>query len=86
MSPCGQTGRGLFDRLFTSQVDRSHIQCLDEKMSSDEWFSLLRCPRCRGELDLQNAQEKLICLTCQVAYDVKQGIPSLLAEEARPLP
>ena len=50
---------------------------LDEKL-----LEILRCPRCKGELEYQREPEKLICMACRLRYDVRDGIPVMLVEEA----
>lgn len=43
---------------------------------------VLRCPACRGTLD--DGADELVCGACALAYPVREGIPVLLADEARP--
>ena len=50
-----------------------------------ELLTLLRCPRCRGELTLQSAGDGLRCGSCRVVYPVVDDIPQLLIDEARPV-
>lgn len=45
-------------------------------------MSLLACPVCRGSLRLEN--EHLVCTLCARAYPVRNGIPALIADRARP--
>jgi hypothetical protein len=53
-------------------------------MSLDpELVALLRCPTCRGTLETRG--DALVCGACQVLYPVREGCPSFLPEEARPL-
>ena len=46
------------------------------------WLSLLACPACRT--GLQEAKAELICGTCGRCYPIRNGIPQLLLEDARP--
>lgn len=48
---------------------------------------LLACPRCRGALVevTDRGGDWLICGACRSRYEVRQGIPVLLAERAEPL-
>jgi uncharacterized protein YbaR (Trm112 family) len=50
---------------------------------SPEFLSLLACPVCRGELT--PASESLDCGKCRLAYPIRDGIPVMLPEEAKPL-
>ncbi|KGM13084.1 Trm112 family protein [Cellulomonas bogoriensis] len=50
----------------------------------------LRCPACHGELadgTAPDGGEELVCTarTCALGYPVRQGIPVLLVDEARPV-
>lgn len=52
---------------------------------SEQLLELLVCPRCKGKLDYQEAQAELRCDACRLAYPVRDGIPIMLADEARAL-
>ena len=52
-------------------------------MSLDaQLLSILACPVCRGRL-VQPDEEHLTCQDCGRTYPVQNGIPVLLAEEAK---
>lgn len=46
--------------------------------------SLLACPRCRGPLIDAERGLSLVCGACALAYPVRDGIPIMLIDEARP--
>ena len=49
-------------------------------------LAVLACPVCGGKLALRG-EDSLACLACCRCYPVREGIPVLLAEEAKePLP
>ena len=49
-------------------------------------LELLVCPKCKGELVYETEpEESLVCHACRVRYEVRENIPILLIEEARPL-
>lgn len=48
-------------------------------------LEILVCPICKGPLDYRRAEAELVCKPCRVAYAIKDGIPVMLADEARPL-
>ena len=48
-------------------------------------LEILVCPQCKGELEYQTTPPTLLCQECGVAYEVRDGIPIMLLEEARPL-
>jgi uncharacterized protein YbaR (Trm112 family) len=51
-----------------------------------ELLEILACPKCKGELRLDEAETGLICEKCRLLYEIKDGIPIMLIEEAKPLP
>jgi uncharacterized protein YbaR (Trm112 family) len=58
-------------------------------MLAKELLEILACPKCKGELEYRpgnaNQQEMLICHACKLVYEVIDGIPNMLIEEAKPL-
>lgn len=48
-------------------------------------LEILACPKCKSSLTYEQEERRLVCATCQVYYPVRDGIPILLIEEARPL-
>ena len=50
----------------------------------DELLALLACPKCRGLLEREAAGEGLLCPACRLVFPVREGLPVLLREEARP--
>ncbi|HEY0841062.1 MAG TPA: Trm112 family protein [Vulgatibacter sp.] len=49
-----------------------------------ELRAILACPTCKG--DLREDEAELVCLSCAVAFPIRDGIPVMLVDEARPLP
>lgn len=50
---------------------------LDQKL-----LDILACPQCKGNLDITEKKDGLICSNCQLLYPIKDGIPVMLIEEA----
>jgi uncharacterized protein YbaR (Trm112 family) len=48
-------------------------------------LEILVCPKCKGEIQLNEAQDGLICQSCRLIYAIKDEIPIMLIEEATPL-
>jgi len=48
-------------------------------------LAVLACPSCKGKLVWHNDKTELVCRGEQLAYPVKEGIPALLASQAREL-
>lgn len=51
-------------------------------MLDKELLEILACPKCKGDLEYDRDNEKLICNTCRLKYDIKDDIPIMLIEEA----
>jgi uncharacterized protein len=51
---------------------------------SKELLDILACPKCKGDLRLTEAGDGLICEQCQLVYEIKDDIPIMLIEEAKP--
>ncbi len=47
-------------------------------MDIGDFFSLLCCPACRGDLDRRHQGEELHCAACDFAFPIVDGIPVLL--------
>ena len=49
-------------------------------------LDILVCPVCKGKLVYDKKARELVCKADRLAYPVRDGIPVMLEEEARPLP
>ncbi len=48
-------------------------------------LDILVCPQCKGPLKLTDKEDGLICKTCRLIYEIKDDIPIMLIEKAKPL-
>ncbi len=48
-------------------------------------LEILVCPVCKGPLENRAGASELVCKGCKLAYPVKDDIPVMLEDEARPL-
>ena len=48
-------------------------------------LEILVCPRTKTTLEYDAAQQELISRAAKLAYPIRDGIPIMLPEEARPL-
>jgi len=48
-------------------------------------LDILVCPLCKSPLLYQKAAQELICKADRLAYRIEDGIPVMLADEARKL-
>lgn len=51
-------------------------------MLDDRLLEILACPKCKGDLEYDRQNEKLICHKCKLAYRIEDDIPIMLIEEA----
>lgn len=51
-------------------------------MLSEDILEVLACPKCKGDLEYDRENEKLICHKCRLKYDIKNDIPIMLIDEA----
>ncbi|MEO0135973.1 MAG: Trm112 family protein [candidate division WOR-3 bacterium] len=52
-------------------------------MLKRELLEILCCPKCKGDLTYDQQRQELLCLTCRLAYPIKDDIPIMLIDEAR---
>lgn len=52
---------------------------------SPELLEILACPQCKGAIRLNAAGDGLICERCRLVYEIRDDIPIMLIDEARPL-
>jgi uncharacterized protein YbaR (Trm112 family) len=50
-----------------------------------ELLDILVCPQCKGEIYLNATEDGLICDRCKLLYEIKDDIPIMLIDEAKPL-
>ncbi len=55
------------------------------KSISPELLDILACPKCKGEVKLTEKEDGLICEKCDLLYEIRDGIPVMLIDEARSL-
>jgi hypothetical protein len=48
-------------------------------------LDILACPKCKGDLRLNEAGDGLICDRCRLLYEIRDDIPIMLIDEARPI-
>lgn len=49
-----------------------------------ELLDILACPKCKGDIRLNDAGDGLICDHCKLLYEIRDDIPIMLIEEAKP--
>jgi uncharacterized protein YbaR (Trm112 family) len=51
-------------------------------MISAELLEVLVCPKCKQKLELDEERTALVCQECRLRYQIVDGIPVMLIEEA----
>lgn len=52
---------------------------------SKELLAILACPKCKGNIYLDETGKGLICDKCKLLYEIKDDIPIMLIDEAKPI-
>lgn len=47
-----------------------------------ELLDILACPKCKGDIQLTEKGDGLICDACKLIYPIKDDIPVMLIDEA----
>jgi uncharacterized protein YbaR (Trm112 family) len=51
-------------------------------MVKQELLDILACPKCKGDLEYDEKEDKLTCTACRLIYRVEDDIPIMLIDEA----
>jgi uncharacterized protein YbaR (Trm112 family) len=54
-------------------------------MISKELLEILACPKCKGPVHLNDREDGLVCESCRLLYEIRDDIPIMLIDEAKPL-
>jgi uncharacterized protein YbaR (Trm112 family) len=52
---------------------------------SQELLDILACPKCKGDIYLNDDKDGLVCDKCKLLYAIKDDIPIMLIDEAKSL-
>ena len=52
---------------------------------SKELLDILACPKCKGDIHLNESGNGLICEKCRLLYEIRDDIPIMLIDEAKKL-
>lgn len=66
--------------MWLSRQTRQYHRRMDTKL-----LELLVCPVTKGPLDFDRERQELLSRSARLAYPIRNGIPILLENEARPL-
>jgi len=48
-------------------------------------FDILVCPKCKGKVDYSVDKKGLECKACKLEYPIRDDIPVMLIDEAKPI-
>ena len=51
---------------------------------NNDLLDILACPKCKGEIHLNDKKDGLVCDNCRLIYEIKDDIPIMLINEAKP--
>lgn len=54
-------------------------------MIKKELLEILACPQCKGPVVLNQEQNGIVCRSCRLCFEIRDGIPIMLLDEAKPL-
>ncbi len=52
---------------------------------SEALLNILACPKCKGDIHLNDTGDGLVCEACRLLYEIRDDIPIMLIDEAKPL-
>lgn len=52
---------------------------------SKELLEILACPKCKKPVMLNEREDGLVCTSCKLVYEIRDDIPIMLVDEAKPL-
>jgi len=64
-------------------VNLDSINNEDNMTLSKELLDIIACPKCKGKIYLNEKEDGLICENCRLLFEVRDGIPVMLIDEAK---
>ena len=81
-----KSGETIPAALNNHQAFGSSKLCMEEGMPIDkELLAILACPKCKGDIHVNEKGDGLTCAACKLMYPIKDDIPVMLIDEAIPL-
>ncbi len=54
-------------------------------MIKKDLIDIIACPKCKGAVKHNEERNILTCKTCRLFYEIRDDIPVMLIDEAKPL-
>jgi uncharacterized protein YbaR (Trm112 family) len=51
-------------------------------MINKKLLNILACPKCKGDLEYDKKENKLLCNKCRLKYKIIDDVPDMLLEDA----
>ena len=51
----------------------------------NDLLEILACPKCKGDIKLNEAENGLVCNSCKICFPIRDDIPIMLVDEAEKL-
>jgi uncharacterized protein YbaR (Trm112 family) len=67
--------------LICARADDKHEEAITMALSKD-LLDILVCPKCKGDIHLNESSDGLVCESCRLMYPIKDDIPVMLIDEA----
>jgi len=64
--------------LGNSKTDKERIMAINQEL-----LDILACPKCKGDIYMNENEDGLVCDSCRLIYEIKDDIPIMLIDEAK---
>jgi uncharacterized protein YbaR (Trm112 family) len=61
------------------EIGERDIMVIDKQL-----LEILACPKCKGDIVMNEGGDGLICKSCKLVYPIRDDIPVMLIDEALP--
>ncbi len=78
----GGEGEGKRSRKGEGSEKMGESKKAEKRVIDPELLEILACPKCKGDLKLDEVNSGLICEKCRLFYKIEDGIPIMLIDEA----
>ncbi len=73
-----------YNKKQDNRSQRNRIIAQEVSMTvNKELLDILACPRCKGDVTMNDSEDGLICGACKLLYPIEDDIPFMLIDEAR---
>jgi uncharacterized protein YbaR (Trm112 family) len=69
-----------FFAVFSENLQKEIVMAI-----SQELLDILACPKCKGDIYQNDSKDGLICDNCKLLYEIRDDIPIMLIDAAKPL-